>query len=209
MNTSQAGIDLIKKFEGCRLTAYKDSVGVWTIGYGHTRGVYEGLTITQAYAVELLREDLKSAEKNVRSYNAIYHWTQNEFDALASFAFNIGSINGLTKQGARSKTEISRKILEYNKAGGRVLSGLTARRKAEKKMFDESKGSVEMPTIRKGDTGTPVKIWQLLIGEKVDGIFGDKTEQTTIKVQMELFAEKIEWDGVVGKKTWDEMVRKK
>lgn len=209
MNTSQAGIDLIKKFEGCRLTAYKDSVGVWTIGYGHTRGVYEGLTITQAYAAELLREDLKSAEKNVRSYNAIYHWTQNEFDAMVSFAFNIGSINGLTKQGARSKTEVSRKILEYNKAGGRVLSGLTARRKAEKKMFDESKGSVEMPTIRKGDTGTPVKIWQLLIGEKVDGIFEDKTEQTTIKVQMELFAEKIEWDGVVGKKTWDEMVRKK
>lgn len=209
MNTSQAGIDLIKKYEGCRLTAYKDSVGVWTIGYGHTRGVYEGLTITQAYAVELLREDLKSAEKNVRSYNAIYHWTQNEFDALVSFAFNIGSINGLTKQGARSKTEISRKILEYNKAGGRVLSGLTARRKAEKKMFDESKGSIEMPTIRKGDTGTPVKIWQLLIGEKADGNFGAKTEQTTIKVQMELFAEKIEWDGIVGKKTWDEMVRKK
>ena len=203
MNTSQAGIDLIKKFEGCRLTAYKDSVGVWTIGYGHTRGVYEGLTITQAYAVELLREDLKAAEKNVRSYNAIYHWTQNEFDALVSFALNIGSINGLTKQGTRSKTEISRKILEYNKAGGRVLSGLTTRRKAEKKMFDESKGSVEMPTIRRGDTGTPVKLWQILIGATADGIFDAQTEQATIERQKKLFPQtSSEWDGVVGSKTW-------
>lgn len=63
--TSQAGIDLIKSFEDCRLTAYQDSVGVWTIGYGHTNGVYAGMTITQAQAEEFLRSDLKTAENAV------------------------------------------------------------------------------------------------------------------------------------------------
>ena len=63
--TSQAGIDLIKSFEDCRLTAYQDSVGVWTIGYGHTNGVYAWMTITQAQAEEFLRSELKTADNAV------------------------------------------------------------------------------------------------------------------------------------------------
>ena len=84
--TSQAGIDLIKSFESCRLTAYQDSVGVWTIGYGHTNGVYKGMTITQAQADAFLREDLKTAENTVNS-KVTYPITQNMFDALVSFTF--------------------------------------------------------------------------------------------------------------------------
>lgn len=90
--TSQAGIDLIKSFESCRLTAYQDSAGVWTIGYGHTAGVYAGMTITQAQAEEFLRSDLKTAENAVNG-KVTYPITQNMFDALVSLTFNIGSGN--------------------------------------------------------------------------------------------------------------------
>ncbi len=64
-----------------------------------------------------------------------YNWNQNEFDALVSFAYNIGSIDGLTAKGARTRSEIAAKILEYNKAGGKVLAGLTRRRQEERKLF--------------------------------------------------------------------------
>ena len=90
--TSQAGIDLIKSFENCELTAYQDVAGVWTIGYGHTAGVYAGMTITQAQAEEFLRSDLKTAENAVNG-KVTYPLTQNMFDALVSLTFNIGSGN--------------------------------------------------------------------------------------------------------------------
>jgi GH24 family phage-related lysozyme (muramidase) len=137
MKISKNGLDLIKSFEGCRLTAYKDAVGVWTIGWGHTAGVRSGMTITQAQADEYLKQDLNKYEKAVEKYNYIYHWNQNEFDALTSFAYNIGSIDQLTNNGKRTKAQISDKILAYNKAGGKVLTGLTRRRKAEKALFDK------------------------------------------------------------------------
>lgn len=136
MKTSQKGIDLIKEFEGCRLKAYKDAVGVPTIGYGHTKGVKMGDTITQAQAEELLKDDLASYEKKVDKYNDTYHFNQNQFDALVSFAYNIGNIDQLTNKGKRTIAEISEKIPAYNKAGGKVLAGLTRRRKAEKALFD-------------------------------------------------------------------------
>lgn len=136
LTTSETGIALIKKFEGCVLTAYQDSAGVWTIGYGHTSGVKEGQTITQAQADSYLKSDLASAEKNVNSFDSVYSWNQNQFDALVSFAFNIGSINQLTANGTRTIATISSKIPEYNKAGGKVLQGLVNRRAAEKELFD-------------------------------------------------------------------------
>ena len=140
MNISQRGLDLIKGFEGCVLTAYQDAVGVWTIGYGHTRGVQAGQKITAERAEEYLREDCARFEKNVSGYDNIYHWNQNEFDALVSFAFNIGSINQLTADGTRSRAVIADKMLEYNKAGGKVLKGLTERRKKERELFLTSVG---------------------------------------------------------------------
>ena len=126
MKISDNGLNLIKKFEGCRLTAYQDAVGVWTIGYGTTNAdkaitgttICQGLKISQATADDWLRQsvDRKYGPK-VDKYSA-YNWNQNEFDALVSFAYNIGSIDGLTAKGSRSKEEIADKILAYNRAGG-------------------------------------------------------------------------------------------
>ena len=135
MKTSQKGIELIKKFEGCRLTAYRCPAGIWTIGYGHTGDVRQGQTITGDYADTLLRNDLVKFELKVSKYDPMYHWNQNEFDAMVSFAYNIGSIDQLTGRGSRDKEMIAEKILQYNKAGGKVLNGLIRRRSAERELF--------------------------------------------------------------------------
>lgn len=138
MTTSSKGVSLIKSFEGCRLKAYKCPAGVWTIGYGHTAGVKEGDTITQAQADEYLRNDLAKYEKAVLNYDGIYHFNQNQFDALVSFTYNCGAGNlkNLTQSGKRTLAQISVKLLLYNKAGGVVLRGLQRRRAAEKEIFD-------------------------------------------------------------------------
>lgn len=133
MKTSQTGINLIKEFEGCRLTAYQDSVGVWTIGYGHTAGVTPGMTILQTQADGYLTEDLYRFEKAVDKTGL--DLTQNEFDALVSFAFNTGEANLRRLVNNRTLVEIAAKITSYNKAGGKVLAGLTRRRKAEQALF--------------------------------------------------------------------------
>ena len=139
MKTSQNGIDLIKRFEGCRLTAYKCPAGKPTIGYGHTEGVQMGQKITQAQADGFLRDDLAKFERAVMKYDRVYHWNQNQFDALVSFSFNLGSIDGLTAEGKRTAKEISAAILKYNTAkvngAKKVLFGLTERRKAERALF--------------------------------------------------------------------------
>lgn len=141
MRTSRAGIDLIKKFEGCRLKAYKCPAGVWTIGYGHTEGVTCGMKISSAQAEAYLRADLEKYEKKVEKYESRYRWTQNEFDAMVSFAYNLGSIDKLTAGGTRIKAVIAEKILLYNKAGGKVLAGLTKRRQAERELFLSGKAA--------------------------------------------------------------------
>ena len=117
MKISDNGLNLIKKFEGCRLTAYQDAVGVWTIGYGTTNAdkaitgisIRQGLRISQETADEWLRQSVdKKYGPKVDKYSA-YNWNQNEFDTLVSFAYNIGSIDGLTASGSRSKEEIADK----------------------------------------------------------------------------------------------------
>ena len=138
--TSKQGILLIKKFEGCRLSAYQDAVGVTTIGYGWTKAIDgKPLTmqskITQEKADALLTEGLASFEAHVNAYDPTYHWNQNQFDALVSFAYNIGSINQLTANGTRSIPEIAQKITAYSKAGGKTLPGLKRRREEEKALF--------------------------------------------------------------------------
>lgn len=135
MKISEKGLNLIKSFEGCRLTAYKCPAGVWTIGWGHTGDVTEGKTITQEQADQMLRDDMVAYELKVEKYNGIYGWNQNEFDALTSFAYNVGSIDQLTARGTRSREVIAEKMLAYNKGGGKVLPGLTRRRKAEQELF--------------------------------------------------------------------------
>lgn len=147
MRTGKAGIQLIQSFEGCRLTAYRCPAGVPTIGYGHTVGVRMGQTITKEQAEEYLRQDLAKYEKKVEKYDGTYQWTQEEFDALVSFAYNIGSIDSLTASGTRSKEVIAEKILAYDKAGGKVLAGLSRRRRAERELF--VKGHAKNETVNK------------------------------------------------------------
>lgn len=139
MNISQVGINFIKKEEGCILKVYLDVVGVKTLGYGHTGPEVNvmpvGTPISKEAADAYLLSDLHKFEMNVEKYNPIYHWQQHEFDALVSFAFNVGSIDQLTAKGTRTKQQIANKMLEYNKAGKKVISGLTKRRTAERNMF--------------------------------------------------------------------------
>lgn len=138
-NLSVNGLNLIKSFEGCKLTAYKclSTEKYYTIGYGHYGSdVTAGMKITKEQAEELLLQDCKKAIKNVNSFMSKYNFNQNQFDALVSFAFNVGSINQLTASGTRTLEQISSKITAYNKSGGRVIAGLVKRRAKEKELFD-------------------------------------------------------------------------
>lgn len=130
--TNQAGLQLIESFEGLRLNSYQDSVGVWTIGYGHTEGVQPGQTITQQQAQAFLQQDLGVAESAVNKLGLTL--TDNQFAALVSFTFNLGAgnLNKLMSQGLAAAPD---RILLFDHAGGRVLPGLTRRRQAERALF--------------------------------------------------------------------------
>lgn len=136
---SANGLNLIKSFEGCKLTAYKcvPTEKYYTIGYGHYGSdVKAGMTITLKRAEELLLQDCQKFVNHVNSYMDKYNFNQNQFDALVSFAYNIGSIKQLTANGTRTTAQISAKITAYNKSGGKVLKGLVNRRAKEKALFD-------------------------------------------------------------------------
>ena len=134
---NKSGLNLIKKYEGCKLTSYICPAGVLTIGYGHTgKDVKPNQTITKKKAISLLKKDLARFERHVQSYNYIYEWTDNEFSALVSFAYNIGNIDQLTAYGTRTRSQIRSAMLKYVKANGKTLQGLVKRRKAELKLFN-------------------------------------------------------------------------
>lgn len=139
MKTDKKGIELIKEFEGCKLKAYQDSVGVWTIGYGHTKGVKKGDVITQEQADEFLIDDLEDAENAVNRLVKVA-LNQDQYDALVSFTFNLGAGNfqsstllKLLNQGKYS--EASEQFTRWVFAGGKKLNGLVRRREAEQKLF--------------------------------------------------------------------------
>lgn len=163
MMINDKGIALIKSFEGLRLKAYKalPSEKYFTIGYGHYGAdVKEGQTITEADAEALLRADLKKYEAKVNKYTA-YNWTDNEFSALVSFAYNIGNIDGLTKKGERTRDEIVKVWPTYNKAGGKVLSGLSKRRAEEVKLFT-TKPELETITAKLPEVSKEIKLNHLI-----------------------------------------------
>lgn len=136
MHINNEGLTIIKESEGLSLKAYKCPAGVWTIGYGHTgKDVKKGMEITEEKAIKLLRSDIAKFEDYVTSYNKIYGFTSNEFSALVSFAYNVGSIAGLTKGGTRTKEQIANKMLEYCYASGKRLNGLYTRRLKERRLF--------------------------------------------------------------------------
>lgn len=136
MNIGNKGLELIKSFEGCQLTAYKCPANVWTIGWGHTKNVYEGMTITQEQADNMLREDVKYYADAVDRYNSRFNFTQEEFDALTSFTYNcgVGSLQAVMSC-CNTKQEIAEECKLYNKGGGVVLAGLVRRREEEYKLF--------------------------------------------------------------------------
>ena len=140
MNISERGLELIREHEGCRLEAYRDAVGVITIGFGHTRGVKQGDTCTLEQAVAWLADDVNIAQNCVTSA-VTAEMTQGEFDALVSFTFNLGcsalrNSTLLRKLNAGDYDGAAAEFGKWNHAGGVVLAGLTSRRKAEADMFE-------------------------------------------------------------------------
>ena len=138
MKTSKKGIDLIISFEGFSKCACKGvpTEKYYTIGYVHYgKDVASDDTITKKAAIELLKKDLVSFEKKVDKYNNVYHFSQNEFDALVSFCYNVGNIDKLTVNGRRTKDEIADAMLRYTHSGGKELRGLVRRRTMERELF--------------------------------------------------------------------------
>ena len=201
----QAGLALIKQF-----------AGVWTIGYGHTVGVYKGMKITQKKAEAYLLQDVAKFEKYINNPSYVpftAQLNQNQFDALVSFAFNLGQGNVKKLCTGRTINQIPSAMQQYCKAAGKTLPGLQRRRKAEAALYNKRVKSCtgvttttvketedyNMNTIKKGSKGNAVKVWQIIIGTTADGIFGSGTENMTKTWQKNhgLMA-----DGIVGKNSW-------
>ncbi len=139
MKLSYKGRELLKRFEGLRLTAYQCSAGVWTIGYGHTKGVKEGDVITEAEAESMLTEDVQDAESTVNWQGLEIN--QNQFDALVCFVFNLGAGNfkksALLKKIKENPNDptIEAEFQKWINAGGKPVAGLRNRRTAEAQLY--------------------------------------------------------------------------
>ena len=139
MKTSDRGITLIKEFEGFKSSAYLDPVGIWTIGYGFIDGVKPGDKMTRAEADSRLREELGGYEASVLLATG-GNVSQQEFDALVCFAWNVGSVGMMNSSVIKfhnqgDKTTAASAFKLWNKAGGKVLNGLVRRRKAESEYY--------------------------------------------------------------------------
>ncbi|MEI7252823.1 lysozyme [Pectobacterium versatile] len=144
MQISANGINLIKQFEGCELSAYQDSVGVWTIGFGWTQAVdgkpiRRGMKIDAATAERLLKTGVVQYERAVNQLVRV-SITQNQFDALVSFTYNLGSRSLSTSTLLKNLnggdiSGVAAEFMKWNRAGGKVLAGLTRRREAERALF--------------------------------------------------------------------------
>lgn len=135
IEVSQECLELVKYFEGMKLRAYKDSGGVWTIGIGHTRTAKAGMTITEDEAFDLLREDIKEAERGVRQLVNISLY-QHQYDALVSFVFNLGVGNFgkstlLTVVNDENHVQVPNELNRWVYDNGNRLNGLVRRRLAE------------------------------------------------------------------------------
>jgi lysozyme len=142
MTTGAKGVSLIKSYEGFRSHAYPDPASggdPWTIGYGTTKGVKKGQVITESQAVEFLKKDLAIFESAVNGAVKV-SLTQDQFDALVSFTYNLGAGNFrsstlLKKVNAKDFAGAALEFAKWNKAAGKVLTGLTRRRAAEAALF--------------------------------------------------------------------------
>lgn len=197
MKTSKNGIDLIKKYEGLRLKAYRCPSGVLTIGYGHTKGVKQGMVITKSKAEQYLLDDLINFEKAVSNYVKVAI-NQNQFDALVSFSFNVG-INAfknstlLRRLNKGNFTEASQEFLRWNKSNGKVLEGLSKRRKEERALFIKTnylcnknyKGSSISDGLRQiGEEYSFIYRKKLYIKNNGKGIYKGTTKQNEWLLQL-------------------------
>lgn len=142
---NQAGLNVIKKYEGLCLTSYQDIGGIWTIGYGHTKGVTANQTITQEEAEEFLKQDVQMTEQGVDKL-ITSRVTDNQFSACVSLAYNIGleafktstllkELNSFTLSPETRKKVVAERFPDWCKVKGKVVPGLLARRNAEKFLF--------------------------------------------------------------------------
>ena len=210
MKTSDKGIELIKKFEGCRLRAYKlPGEKYFTIGIGHSfdPSITADTVWTAAQAEMALRIDLQKFEKYVNDLVPI-PLTQSQFDALVSYVYNRGK-GGLKQLVDNSKTveDYSNNIVKYWGTAERYKDALIKRRKAEKELFDSR--DINYPTLRKGSKNDAVRLLQHKLNESganisEDGVFGDKTELAVKEYQA---THGLEADGIVGRKTWEQIVK--
>jgi lysozyme len=142
MQYSKQGLTLTERFEGCDLNAYRDQVGVPTIGYGHTFEVFMGMTCTKEQAEAWLMSDIKLCEDFVNTHVIVVPLNQNQFDALVDFCFNLGcnalKCSSLLRLLNKSDFEAAAKEFEkWDHAGGNVVAGLFKRRVAEEILFKE------------------------------------------------------------------------
>lgn len=213
MQTSKATLDKIAEFEGIRLKAYKPVAAekYWTIGVGHYGpDVTEGMTITRQQAMDLFAKDIRKFESYVIATGLTL--TQNQFDALVSFAYNCGAGNLQKLVKGRDYQQIADAMLLYNKGSGKVLPGLVRRRQWEHDLFlsgaqEKRTGNpyaVPDKTVRKGQKGNAVRWVQYELTAAgyqiiVDGIFGPKTDACVRDFQLQ---HDLQVDGIVGPKTY-------
>lgn len=207
MRVSKKCIEMVKEFEGCSLVSRYDRYGdLWEIGYGITshdiditgKKIKEGMKISQATADRWLEESLNRIYlPKVLKYQSKYNFNTSQIDALVSFAYNIGSIDGLTDKGKRSIRTIEEKILAYNKAGGKTLKGLTTRRLRELQMFRQGakkfdEGFPVLPSrgyFQLADKGKQVGqvqkllTWMDFYNGKIDNVYGPETVKAVKKLQ--------------------------
>jgi GH24 family phage-related lysozyme (muramidase) len=179
LTISQDGIDLIKKFEGLELESYQDSVGVWTVGYGHTETARPNMSISEKEAEGLLREDLDHFEEGVNRLVTV-SISQNQFDALVSFSFNVGlgafSESTLLQEiNSNNLDQAEKEFSRWVYAGGNKLEGLINRRKAEAKLFgsdiDNKEKEKHKKTVDARDGFTVEKVNWKAFGSPVSKYF--------------------------------------
>jgi len=211
MKISQTGIDLIKRFEGLRLKAYRDAVGVWTIGYGHTATAKQGQRISAERAEELLKRDVETFERGVM-HKLKVSVSQSQFDALVSFAYNVGEgalakSTLLRKLNAGDRQDVPPEFDKWVKAGNITLSGLVRRRKAERALFE---GRTKQVQDRGGEGTLTVRQIQTAINAALnaklqeDGILGPLT---IAKVREFQRRHRLIVDGIVGPQTEEALRR--
>ena len=222
MRISEKGLVLVENFEGCLLKASNKLDGVWTIGYGQTgryygRRVRRGMTTTKAEAHAWLRDHSIKTYEDAVTQAVKVPLNQNQFDALVSFAYNVGvgalkQSTALRKLNAGDYTGAADALTMWTKCNGKVLAGLVRRRKEERALFmtpvtQPQTGNTDL--LRKGDKGDDVKLLQHrlnLLGWQLteDGIWGIKTDQAVRNYQ---YKAGLTVDGVVGAKTKAALIR--